>query len=398
VLLDLAFTYREQGQFDAAQPAFEEAMRLARSTASLRTALMATYYLADMFVTQGKLQQAARLYQQGLQWCQPQMPPAACWMDAGLGALLYEWDDISAARDHLQRAVELAHQGGELKVLMYARIPLAHTLEALGRPDEALAALDAAAQIAQQLHMPEIAGTVDAARVMVWLKQGQVDTAARWLRSHGVSAQNDTLSPGDITMLAWLALAQHRTASATAAGILPRVVELLADYCERARTQHQLHPYAQHLVLLALAYQALGCADLAVSTLATAVTLAEPMGLVRTFSEHGAAMGILLRQVARRTTSSYVAQLAAACEAASSPSATRDAIGAPADQPRPEPLHRREIEVLRHVANGLSNQEIADEMVMAVSTVKWYLRNIYGKLQVSRRTQALARARELQLL
>ena len=63
-----------------------------------------------------------------------------------------------------------------------------------------------------------------------------------------------------------------------------------------------------------------------------------------------------------------------------------------------ESLRPREIEVLQHVAVGRSNSEIAAEMVMAVSTVKWYLRSIYGKLQVHRRTQAVARARELNLI
>jgi LuxR family maltose regulon positive regulatory protein len=70
----------------------------------------------------------------------------------------------------------------------------------------------------------------------------------------------------------------------------------------------------------------------------------------------------------------------------------------PARQPLIEPLRQREIEVLRHIASGRSNREIADEMVLAESTVKWYLRNIYEKLNVHRRTQALARARELDLV
>ena len=63
-----------------------------------------------------------------------------------------------------------------------------------------------------------------------------------------------------------------------------------------------------------------------------------------------------------------------------------------------EPLRTREIEILRLIAAGCSNREIADRLVIALSTVKWYVNTIYGKLQVASRTQAVARARELELL
>ncbi|MEJ2558966.1 MAG: response regulator transcription factor, partial [Anaerolineae bacterium] len=77
-----------------------------------------------------------------------------------------------------------------------------------------------------------------------------------------------------------------------------------------------------------------------------------------------------------------------------------DALGeaAPAPQPLIEPLSERELEVLRRVAAGYSNQEIAQDLVVAVSTVKKHISNIYSKLEVGSRTQAVARARELGLV
>ena len=108
----------------------------------------------------------------------------------------------------------------------------------------------------------------------------------------------------------------------------------------------------------------------------------------------------MLRSLAdRHRRTPYVDKLLAAAE----PAVVRRPLAAPVLQARPrfplvEPLRPREVEVLGHVADGRSNKEIADEMIMAVSTVKWYLRNIYSKLNVNRRTQALARARELNLL
>jgi LuxR family maltose regulon positive regulatory protein len=133
--------------------------------------------------------------------------------------------------------------------------------------------------------------------------------------------------------------------------------------------------------------------------MAAALSLAEPMGLVRTFVDHGTGMAGLLRDVAAREQgSTYVARLLGAFRDDSLRGQASSLPAVPARQPLIEPLRQREIEVLRHIASGRSNREIADEMVLAESTVKWYLRNIYEKLNVHRRTQALARARELDLV
>jgi ATP/maltotriose-dependent transcriptional regulator MalT len=63
-----------------------------------------------------------------------------------------------------------------------------------------------------------------------------------------------------------------------------------------------------------------------------------------------------------------------------------------------EPLNERELEILQLIANGLSNHEIAERLVIALSTVKWHINNLFGKLGVRSRTQALVRAKELALL
>jgi LuxR family maltose regulon positive regulatory protein len=401
VFLDLAFAHSSVQDFEAAEAAFAEAIDLSRATGNLRTALMATYYLADMYMSRGQFRPAVRRYQQALAWSQQAHPPlaSACWVHAGLGALLYEWNDLTAAVDHLRQAVDLARQSGEIKVLMYARVPLAHALQAQGQPDEALAVLDAAAEVARQTCIRELADQIDVAQMMVWLAQGEVETAGRWLQRRGVSVWSETLSPSDVTMSAWFHLAQTKTAHRPRSDDLARVVELVSAQYEMDAAHNRTYSLVQHLALLALAYRGLGDDDQAVDELATAVSLAEPMELVRTFVDHGTGMGALLREMAaKQRDSSYVARVLAAFRDDSVPQRTADRPPSPAGQPLVEPLGQREIEVLQHVASGRSNKEIADEMVVAVSTVKWYLRNIYDKLQVHRRTQAVARARELNLL
>lgn len=396
VFLDLAGIYRNN-DFEAAQTAYQEAINLGRTTGNLRIVMLGVYYLADLYLSLGQFQQAAQLYQQGLEWRRQIAPASAlsCWIHAGLGALLYEWNELAEAVQHLRQALELAQQSGEVKVLMYARITLAQALQTQGQPDEAAATIQAAADIAQQSRMIELGRQVDLARLKLWLRQGQVDTAASWLRQHGLSLEDQPLFPQHLTMLAWLHLAQP------ASDELARIIDLIKARSETASARRLALPRVQDLIILALAHHHLGQAGQAAETMALAISTAEPMGLIRTFADDpNPAVATLLAQIAaRKGGSGYLSKLAALFEErpASAPP-TASAPASPAGQPLIEPLNEREIEVLRHISAGLSNQEIADEMVLAVSTVKWYLRNIYDKLQVNRRTQALAKARELNLL
>jgi LuxR family maltose regulon positive regulatory protein len=401
VLLDLAFAHSSTQDFDAAEAAFADAIGLSREVGNLRAALMATYYLADIQMGHGQFRQAIQRCQQGLTWCEQADPPSAsaCWAHAGLGTLLYEWNDLAAAVDHLWKAVELAQKSGEVKVLMYARMPLAYALQMQGRPDDALAVLDAAAEVARQTGLEDLGNRVAEARVRVWLAEGDVDAAAAWLQRRGLSVRDDALSPPETAMLARYHLAQSRATGAPARDDLARVVELLDARYEVDAATGWTYGVVQHLALLALAHRALGDDEQAAEKTAAALSLAGPMGLVRTFVDHGPGMAGLLRDVAAREQgSTYVARLLGAFRDDSLRGQASSLPAMPARQPLIEPLRRREVEVLRHIASGRSNREIADEMVLAESTVKWYLRNIYEKLNVHRRTQALARARELDLV
>ena len=140
---------------------------MSRATGNLRTTMLAVYYLAEVYLSLGQFQQAAQLYQQGLAWSQQVALPSAlsCWAHAGLGALLYEWNELAEAIFHLQRAVELSQQCGEVKVMMYARMAPVQALQTQEQPEEALAILQTAADIAQQTNIIEIVYQIEAARV-----------------------------------------------------------------------------------------------------------------------------------------------------------------------------------------------------------------------------------------
>ena len=399
VFLDLAFAHSSVQDFEAAEPAFIKAIEIGHSTGNLRTALMATYYLAETYVNRGRFRQAVQRWQQGLAWCEQTNSASACWAHAGFGTLLYEWNDVASAHDHLRKAISLGHKSGEVKVLMYAPMSLASVLQTQGRPDEALAVLDAGAEIARQMCIEMLGQSIGAARVAVWLRQGELDTAERWLQQQGLSVWNDDLSYVHVTMLAHFHLAQSRADQALSPGELARAIELLEAQREVDVAYGLDYVVARHLALLAMLYRASDDDERALDRLAQAVALAEPMGLVRTFVDHGVGMAALLRDMTTQGRgSNYLAKLLAAFRDDVAPQRAVDGPAPVVSQPLIDPLRRREIEVLEHIDQGRSNKEIADEMVVAVSTVKWYLRNIYEKLQVNRRTQAVARARELNLL
>jgi LuxR family maltose regulon positive regulatory protein len=154
------------------------------------------------------------------------------------------------------------------------------------------------------------------------------------------------------------------------------------------------------LVLQALAHEAQGDIPAALVPLERALTLAEPEGYVRIFVDEGAPMAQLLSEAAaRRIMPDYTAKLLAAFDAEGRTHPDDSPrLAAAASQPLVEPLSDRELEVLRLIAQGLSNREISERLFLAVITIKGHNRNIFRKLQVRRRTEAIARARELSLL
>jgi LuxR family maltose regulon positive regulatory protein len=150
------------------------------------------------------------------------------------------------------------------------------------------------------------------------------------------------------------------------------------------------------MVLQAVAFQAHGDKDKAMQVIHDTLVLSAPGGFIRLFVDEGLPMVRLLSEAAALgMIPDYLGKVLSACEAEKQ----REGISSrPHAQPLLEPLSQRELEVLHLMAQGRSNQEISDQLVLALSTVKGHNRNIFGKLQVQRRTEAVARARELGLL
>ena len=202
-----------------------------------------------------------------------------------------------------------------------------------------------------------------------------------------------------------------------AQGKLEEALFLLNRLRQAAEAGGQMGGVIENLSLQALALQAQGDLAGAMTALERALLLAEPEGFVRIFVDEGAPMAELLSVVSSQQ-SVVSNQQSAASQAyldkllAAFPKGMKDVGGRlktgeesvmnhPSSlnlHPLVDPLSERELELLRLVATGHSNHEVAQELFLAVGTVKKHLNNIFGKLEAHNRTQAIARARELKLL
>jgi LuxR family maltose regulon positive regulatory protein len=175
-------------------------------------------------------------------------------------------------------------------------------------------------------------------------------------------------------------------------------LHLLDQLLQAAEAGARMRSVIEILIVRALGLQTQGKLSDALTALAQALTLAAPEGYVRIFVDEGAPMAALLRQArSRGIAPDYVGRLLAAFGrgTASFPSRPRSYLEA---QPLPEPLTAREREVLRLLVTGLSIQEIAQKLFITAGTLKTHTKNIYSKLNVHNRVQAVARARELDVL
>jgi LuxR family maltose regulon positive regulatory protein len=223
--------------------------------------------------------------------------------------------------------------------------------------------------------MPEIAS----ARVLTLLRQGHPAAAAQLAGAHELPLSQ-----------ARVYLAQGDPAAALA---------VLEPWRRRVEEKGWEDERFKALLLQALALQAYGEPDEAMHGLGDALAQAEPEGFIRSFVDEGIPMAHLLTAaIARGMLPDYAGKLLAVLEAEEQREATLSPRPAVPDQPLIEPLSRRELEILQLVAQGLSNQEISERLFLALDTVKGHTRRIYSKLQVQRRTEAVAKAISLRML
>jgi LuxR family transcriptional regulator, maltose regulon positive regulatory protein len=374
----LGFAYHLQGDRAAANLAYTEVISIGQASGNTIFTLMATLGLGSLQEADNRLHLAAATYRRVLQLLGEQPLPFACEAHLGLARICYEWNDLDQASQHGQQSIHLARQLENTDRVVASEVLLARLKLAQGDVAGAAALLAQARQSARQhnyvYRLPEVA----AAHVLTLLHQGNLAAAAQLAQAHELPISQ-----------ARVHLAQGNPSAALAV-LEPwrRQVEAKGWEDERLKV----------MVLQVVALQAHGEQDQAVHLLCDALEIASPGGFIRLFVDEGRPMAHLLSEAAAiGVMPDYTGKLLAVCEAEAQQSEDASYLPPPA-QPLIEPLSPRELEVLHLMAQGRSNLEMSEQLFLALDTVKGHNRKIFGKLQVQRRTEAVARARELGLL
>ena len=386
--LFLGHAQRRGGQMVEAERVYVEASSLGLQTDNLLLALHALSNLSIVQMALGRLEDAAETSQRILQITtarQRQNWPVTGLAYQGLGKLYYEWNNLDTAANYLRLGIECGQRGGLIGLEFNSRDTLTFTLQAQHDPGGVDEMLQEIAAMTKQHHHPVYAAVAAAQEARLRLIQGRLDLAGYWAETcdlHIDDAVQSYSHEGEYLTLARVVIAQ---------GHAEKVIDLLRRLHLTAESDQRTGSLIEILILCALAWQDTGDLTNAVSAIEQALTLAEPEGYVRTFVDEGEPMAKLLRQVRQRGLfPHYVDKLLATVAAKESKPWGVDLL--------PEPLSEREMEVLQLVAAGASNKEIADQLFIAVTTVKKHISNMLVKLDTPNRTQAAARARELGLL
>jgi LuxR family maltose regulon positive regulatory protein len=388
-----------RGDLDAAHRTFSDALAMMRACGHDLDAIRGTFVLGDIRAAQGRLREAARIYEKGLELAASGTWSAAPETDElylGLSEVRREWNDIESAVGFLdaiaQSAARTAHVGNKLRwCTAMAGIRLAQ-----GDLDAAFAQLDEAERHERRDPVPRV-HPIPAIKARIRIAQGRVDDASAWAVQTKLSI-GDTV--GYLREFEHVTFARVLIARQGSSGDTKPVHEA-AQLLERLRTAAQtgarIGSVIEILVLEALAQQALGNTRGALDSVAQALTLAEPEGFLRVFIDHGTRMRDLLRNaVARGLSGEYTRRVLAGFDAPAAKQLTAP-VGLGSSSPA-QALTLRELEILRLIAAGLRNQEIAEVLSISAATVKRHIANAYGKLGAAHRTEALVRAKELKLL
>jgi LuxR family transcriptional regulator, maltose regulon positive regulatory protein len=391
----LAEAHRTADDLEAASAAFAETAELGRAAGHDYLVLSAMCRQAKLQMAQGRLRKADHVLQRALLFAVERggdSLPATGEVKVVVGELLYEWDELEGAARRLKEGIRLAERMGQFDTLVDGYVALSRAEMAQGNAESALETALEASKLAQRSGAAEAIVEAAAWNARLHLARSDLTAAALELER---AAGTPAVSVSIVRETAQIARARLTVAR----GEHDEALRLLEELRQSTEAVGRTGKLIEILTLKALALWERNKREQAVGTLTRALALGEPEGFVRTFVDEGATVGELLSVIlearqrghpdANRIPARYLAKLLAVLAQES------DAPGAV--ERLSEPLSERELDVLALIAAGRSNVEIASSLFVSMSTVKTHINNLYRKLGARSRTQALARARELDL-
>lgn len=382
----LASTYARQGNLTQAEQAFVQAAQLGQQSDSSFVYLVAKDWEATVQTQRGQLNRAATTFQaviDQLSLLASERLPLTAHAYVGLATVLLEQNDLDRARECVEMGIDRGHRIFDRDALLDGYPILARILHSQRDPKGSQQAMQRGLQEAQKSGSEQCMAEVEARAALLNLAEGDIPAAIRWAKAHNFLPVGLDDAASSLLWIERLALARLRLAQ----GDLPLAEAILKNMLTELEDSEFAHLTMEVRCALSVVLQAGGDRESAQRIVSKTLLKGEPEGFMRCFLDQGPRMAALLRRVASSGHSSaYIEHLL-------------EAFGESLSEDEPiEPLTERELEVLRLLSEGLTNTAIAEELVIAQSTVKTHINHIYAKLGVTQRTQAVARARELHLL
>lgn len=388
------------GNLDSAIDAFAESVSAGESSGNKMVSVSGACNQADSLELAGHLHQAVDLLQDTFNLAEQdgRVLPVANYIHIGIARVSYELNKLDQANHHLLEAIRLGQQMADKRAekIVYGLLTKVQIAE--GDLDNAYLSIQNAEQAVPNFEVDYDLRGADYPQVWLWLKNNNIKELESWLKGNTIAIEEVTHFKTKFTlaMHARVLIALYREHQDE--HYIREALEILDHLLEIAEAYGWGSKVIEVLALQAVAFQEDGNSDLAQTKLERAIQLAEPEGFIRTFVDEGPSMAHLLYDVLyREDAPEYVQRLIVAFPniEPEKDTATKGRV----DQAGLiEPLSDREIEVLELIAKGLANKVIAERLFLSPHTIKTHTRNIYGKLGVNSRIQAVYRARTLGIL
>jgi LuxR family maltose regulon positive regulatory protein len=394
--------YLATGKLDKAERAFEKIKQIGYASGNLWTISVALHKLALLKVMQGRLRAARGLYQEAITLASKrggQQYGSLGAIYVGMSDLSREWNELGAARQAVTQAIQNMEHWPNPTNLVSGYVTLARICLSWGEIEIAEDALKRAEEISNAGQIfPITRKTMEACRLRLWLAKGDLAAADQGAKENRLAEKDHAtdLKIDYVCELEWIGMARLHIAR----GEFERALDLLTMLAQAAEAAGRNGRMIEILILTALALHGWGRITQALNVLMKSLALAEPEGFMRLFLDEGKPTGAMLQACIGRAEGSLKAYIQKLLAALDMPAGGPVEISSSPGQLEPlvEPLTGREIEVLHLLATGLSNREIAERLYLSEGTVKTHTHNLYAKLGVRSRTQAIARANELNVL
>ena len=396
-LMQMAINMFNLGELASAEQSLLQARNLLATNKVIdpNIHLQIIHMQAFFMIVRADYYQAAHLFQEGIALAEQNgahTPPMIGIMLAGLGQVSYQWNELEQAAAYYAQARDWGDRTGISDITTPTLLGEIDLLCQAGDIESVQTHLQQLRSGLAQSQLQDAIAQIELVIATYQLRLKQLEPARRWANACGLSL---TDQPTFVLHHRYLILAAVRLAECRASGQndqVPQIQTLLEGLLQLVQTADYKHDVIEVLILLTLAHNLAGDKTAALNTLQQALALAEPGSLVRVFIDAGPELAPLLAECE----GIYAHRLREAFERDLAIKTDQTADSVPTSPPLD--LTPREYEVLQEIVAGLSNKEIEEKLVISRNTVRTHIKNLYSKLHVTSRTQAIKKARDLELV